>query len=292
MSARSPLAVVVTADDFGIGFKTSEGIIQAHLNGPVTATSLMTITGDHVRASIPLLQNAPNLDVGLHLTLTRCGHLPLVAGKSSGLVDRDGNFHCNGRLWLQAFTGKLQQAAVADEIAAQAELFLKLVGRPPTHVDSHHHAHQLPTIRDALLDVMNRGLLPKVTRKTIESPGMLRKLAGARAKRMAAGFVGKKAGEIFSNHRIWSNDYFIGMLAPRDLHLSSPWAGFLKNLPDSGFVEWIVHPGLSDETLIGRDEYGVQRTKELESLTQSPGADAWQFLKPILTRKSALQRLP
>ena len=55
LNARSPLAVVVTADDFGIGRLTSEGIIQAHLHGPVTATSLMTITADHVLASVPLI---------------------------------------------------------------------------------------------------------------------------------------------------------------------------------------------------------------------------------------------
>src|SRR5438093_12314714 len=83
---RPPFALVVTADDFGIGRKTSEGIIRAHQHGPVTATSLMSITGDHVRSSIPLLADAPNLDVGLHLVLTNCGEKPLVARESSGFV--------------------------------------------------------------------------------------------------------------------------------------------------------------------------------------------------------------
>src|ERR1019366_8996268 len=115
----SSLSLIVTADDFGIGLQTSKGIIQAHLHGPVTATSLMSITGDHVRASIPLLADAPNLDVGLHLVLTRCGEKPVMARQSSGLVDRDGEFFSNGKLWIRAFAGKLNQLAVADEIAAQ-----------------------------------------------------------------------------------------------------------------------------------------------------------------------------
>src|SRR3954451_14933165 len=94
-AAGSPLpasfSLVVTADDFGIGRKTSEGIIKAHLHDPVTATSLMAITGDHVRASVPLLADAPNLDVGLHLVLTNCGEKPLMARESSGLLARDGS---------------------------------------------------------------------------------------------------------------------------------------------------------------------------------------------------------
>src|SRR5476649_2099002 len=105
------LSLIVTADYFGIGKKTSAGIIQAHLHGPVTATSLMSITGDHVRASIPLLAEAPNLDVGLHLVLTHCGEKPLVAGRSSGLVDRQGNFFSNGKLWFKAFFAKLNRNA-------------------------------------------------------------------------------------------------------------------------------------------------------------------------------------
>ena len=39
------LALIVTADDFGLGPATSEGIIRAHLEGPVTATSMMVVTG-------------------------------------------------------------------------------------------------------------------------------------------------------------------------------------------------------------------------------------------------------
>src|SRR5689334_6921389 len=113
-----PFALIVTADDFGIGRKTSEGILKAHLHGPVTAASLMSITGDHVRASVPLLADAPSLDVGLHLVLTNCGEKPLTARESSGLLARGGYFHSNGQLWIKALTGKLHRAGVADEIVA------------------------------------------------------------------------------------------------------------------------------------------------------------------------------
>jgi hypothetical protein len=281
------LAIVVTADDFGIGRRTSEGILQAHLQGPVTATSLMVVTGDHVRASLPLLAEAPNLDVGLHLVLTRCGHAPLVARKSSGLCDDDG-FVTNGRLWIRSMTARLDRNAVTDEIAAQAQLFHKLVGRLPTHVDAHHHAHQLPVIRGALLEVMARGLLPAVTRVTVEAGAMIRFAPGVRAKRRAAHLLGKRAAKLFRRRGVWANDFYFGMLDSASLRRDAPWRHFLQRLPDFGVVEWVVHPGLPDETLRGRDSYSVQRSTELRSLIDPAHALQWQRLRPLLTRKSVL----
>ncbi|MGD0463084.1 MAG: ChbG/HpnK family deacetylase [Tepidisphaeraceae bacterium] len=288
---RIPLALVVTADDFGIGVGTSRGIIRAHRQGPVTATSLMTITGQHVRASVGLLADAPDLDVGLHVVLTDCGHPPLVAGQSSGLVGRDGRFLSNGRLWRKAFSGRLNQAAVAEEIAAQAELFHELLGRRPAFVDGHHHAHQLPIIRDALLGVIRQGLLPPVTRITVEAPKMIWRAPSAGVKRLAAHFLGRCAAPTFRRHGLFTNDFYFGILAPRLLRRDFPWQGFLNQLPDSGVMEWVVHPGMADDTLIGRDDYRAGRVKELESLTHPQGVEAWGHLRQNLTRKSLLQSL-
>jgi predicted glycoside hydrolase/deacetylase ChbG (UPF0249 family) len=286
------LSLIVTADDFGIGKKTSEGIIRAHLHGPVTATSVMTVTGDHVRASVPLLAEAPNLDLGLHLVLTRCGEKPIMARESSGLVDRDGEFFTNGKLWMRAFMGKLDQVGVADEIAAQTEMFHKLVGRAPDYVDGHHHSHQLPIVRDALLDVMAADLLPRVTRATVEAARIKRKVGSVRIKRMAANFLGKRAAKEFSTHWVWTNDSFFGMLSDGDLRRAFPWEKYLKALPDSGVVEWIVHPGLPDETLVDRDDYRAARVDELEALTSDAGVKMWQHLRPNLARKSIIHRTP
>jgi chitin disaccharide deacetylase len=287
----APLSLIVTADDFGIGLKTSEGIVRAHLHGPVTATSVMTITGDHVRASVPLLADAPNLDLGLHLVLTNCGEKPIMARQSSGLVDRNGEFFSNGKLWQRAFMGKLDQVGVADEIAAQTELFHKLIGRAPDYVDGHHHSHQLPTIREALLDVMAADLLPRVTRVTTESPG-IKHVGSIRIKRMAARFLGKQASDRFCKGWVWTNDSFFGMLSAGDLHREFPWAKYLKVLPESGVIEWVVHPGLPDPSLIGRDDYNAQRATELEALTGEAGMKIWDHLRSNLARKSVIHKLP
>ena len=293
MTNENDLVIVVTADDFGIGVPTSHGIIHAHLFGPVTATSLMVVTEDHVKASVPLLVIAPNLDVGLHLVFTKCGHRPLKAGKSSGLTDREGNFLTNGKLWMRAFGGKLNHAAIVEEISAQAELFKQLVGRSATHVDSHHHAHQLPVIRDALVEVIGKGILPRITRTTVEPAEIQKNVSGVKLKRAAANFIGHRAANLFDGNRISHNDYFFGMISSRDMRLQFPWIRSIENLPKTGLVEWIVHPGFPDETLKGRDDYLSERAAELKALTQSPGpADAWQPINSCRTRKSIFLAQP
>jgi predicted glycoside hydrolase/deacetylase ChbG (UPF0249 family) len=285
--ASTQLRLVVTADDFGIGRRTSEGIIDAHLHGPVTATSVMVVTGEHLESSLPLLADAAKLEVGIHLVLTRCGHRPLKAKKSSGLCDEDG-FVTNGRLWLKAFAGRLERSAVVEEIAAQAELFRKLLGRAPAYVDAHHHAHQLPTIRDALVEVIASGLLAPITRKTIEPAQMLRRAVGARRNRRAAHLLGKRAAKKFSQSKIWSNDFYFGMLDAAALRREFPWRHFLDQMPDSGVVEWVVHPGYPDESLSGRDSYCAQRAVELRALTDPAIAHHWEKLRSCLAQKSAL----
>jgi predicted glycoside hydrolase/deacetylase ChbG (UPF0249 family) len=297
-----PLSLIVTADDFGIGLQTSRGILRAHLSGPVTATSLMVVTGDHARASVPLLADAPTLDVGLHLVLTRCGEKPLIARQSSGLVDRDGEFFTNGKLWARAYLGRLDRAGVADEIYAQAALFQKLMGRAPDYVDGHHHSHQLPIVRQALMDVMAGDLLPRVTRTTVEAKCIQQKVSSVRLKRKAAHFLGKTASRDFANigndtgtntgttNGVWTNESFFGMLSPADLKRPFPWDHYLAALPDAGIIEWVVHPGLPDETLKARDDYNAQRVTELEALTHSQQCHQWEKFRSNLGRKSILHK--
>jgi chitin disaccharide deacetylase len=287
---RTRLALVVTADDFGIGVATSRGILDAHRQGPVTATSVMTVTQDHVKASVPLLADVPELETGLHLVFTRCGHPPLVVGKSSGLVDPDNQFISNGRLWMHAYSGMLDRKAIFDEISAQAELFRSLLGRPPAYVDSHHHAHQLPVIRDALLEAMVAGVLPSITRITCESMDTLIFAPGRRLNRGAAQFIGQGSRKFFQQNRIWSNDLYFGMLSEGRFNGEFPWNAELEYLPQNAVVEWIVHPGLPDETLAGRDSYRARRPLELEYLIKQKGPASSPIVRSALSRKSVLAR--
>lgn len=104
--------LVVNGDDFGLSTGVNEGIIEAHTNGVLTSTSLMVLAPAAGEAAEAAAAH-PELSVGLHFTKDR----------DTDLDDSD-------------------QARTAFE--RQLERFRELLGRDPTHVDSHHHVHAAP----------------------------------------------------------------------------------------------------------------------------------------------------
>jgi predicted glycoside hydrolase/deacetylase ChbG (UPF0249 family) len=114
--------LIVNADDLGLSAAVNAGIFEAHERGIVTSTSLMV----HRSAAAEAAQEAvdhPRLAIGLHIDLGQWDY-------------RDGE-------WVAADhrCDQEDEAAVAAECRAQLEAFLELVGRGPTHLDSHQHVH-------------------------------------------------------------------------------------------------------------------------------------------------------
>lgn len=106
--------VIINADDFGASTGINRGITEAHSGGVVTSTSLM-VTGRAVEQAVSMSREHPKLGVGLHWD---------VWGEDEREFDL-GN-----------------RAAVRDELRRQLDEFQRLMGRLPTHVDSHRHAHR------------------------------------------------------------------------------------------------------------------------------------------------------
>jgi predicted glycoside hydrolase/deacetylase ChbG (UPF0249 family) len=101
--------IIVNGDDFGLARGVNEGIIEAHANGILTSASLMVLRPAAGEAAA-LANSHPELSVGLHFEDDRSAELD-----------------------------DAEQAGRA--LLAQLERFRELVGRDPTHVDSHHHVH-------------------------------------------------------------------------------------------------------------------------------------------------------
>ena len=105
--------LIFNADDFGASTGVNRGIIDCHRDGVVTSASLM-VTGRAVDEAIALSAENPGLAVGLHWD---------VWGEDEREFDLSNH------------------KAVRDEFCRQFERFHELLGRPPTHIDSHRHAH-------------------------------------------------------------------------------------------------------------------------------------------------------
>jgi predicted glycoside hydrolase/deacetylase ChbG (UPF0249 family) len=124
--------LIVNGDDFGASRGINRGIIEAHRRGILTSTSLIVTTPWSEEAAL-LSRATPALSVGLHVHLTQQREL------YAGLVDGDG---------------------IRAEIQRQVLRFQELMGRPPSHLDSHHNTHRDPRLLPHFLDLARQYSLP------------------------------------------------------------------------------------------------------------------------------------
>ena len=128
--------VILHVDDMGMSFDSNTGGIEAMTQGVSSSCSVM-MPCPWVPAFVHFLKDHPNIDAGLHLTLTsewknyRWGPL---SGKSKtpGLVDAEGD------LWPDV--ASVLKHATPDEIEAEIRAQLdraRSMGFEPTHMDSH-----------------------------------------------------------------------------------------------------------------------------------------------------------
>jgi predicted glycoside hydrolase/deacetylase ChbG (UPF0249 family) len=115
--------VIVNADDFGQSPGVNRGIITAHEQGIVTSASLMVRWPGAAEAAAYGREH-PELSLGLHLDF--------------------GEWACRDGTWVPVYevVAPDDAAAVAAELDRQFTAFRRLVGRDPTHIDSHQHTHR------------------------------------------------------------------------------------------------------------------------------------------------------
>jgi predicted glycoside hydrolase/deacetylase ChbG (UPF0249 family) len=123
MSAQAGRVLIVNADDFGQSAGINRGVIRGHEQGIVTSASLM-VRWPAAAEAAAYAQARAELSVGLHLDLAEWEF-------------RGGGWHP-----LYEHASVADAGAVANELDEQLRLFRMLVGRDPTHLDSHQHAHR------------------------------------------------------------------------------------------------------------------------------------------------------
>ncbi len=204
--------LIVNGDDFGASLGVNLGILEAHRRGILTSASLM-VNMPGSEAAAQLARAAPELSVGIHVNLTNEGGDPVV-----DLGDAPG---CR------------------DELDRQLARFQDLLGRRPTHVDSHHNVHRRPSLLPLFLDLARRLDLP------------LREHSRAR---YFSSFYGQWAGET---------------------HLEQVSVGTLRRMLcdeiGEGVTELACHPGYVDPEFASA--YCIEREAELRTLC-NPAARA------------------
>jgi len=120
--------LVVNADDLGLCGAVNDGIFAAHAEGIVTSASLMVRQGA-APAAAERAAEFPELAIGLHVDL---GEWNYEEGEWTLVYS-----HCDSD----------DPAAVEAECRAQLERFRALLGRDPTHLDSHQHVHESEPVK-------------------------------------------------------------------------------------------------------------------------------------------------
>ena len=221
------MKLIVNADDFGLSKGINYGIVEAHLNGIVTSTTMM-ITMPEVEHALELSKRAPNLKIGLHLNMTL--GKPLTEAHS--LIKENGRFYKPKENPNQDL---FSEDEIYLEFKAQYDLFCEMVGKRPTHFDSHLYAHQTyPKAEKAIKRLAKEVGLPV---RNIQINGF------------------KKVEFL---------DFFKGN---NGVDLNTVIQERLSEMLNHEFAELMVHPAYVDDFLTNKSSYNLPRATELEILT-------------------------
>lgn len=165
----SPIRLVVNADGFATSPPFSRAILRAHHEGIVTSTSVIGNCADP-GAVKALLEGAPRLGVGVHLTLI--GGLPVCSPAAvRSLVDDQGAFpERPAQLAVAWASARMRADDVEREFDAQVTR-LRDAGLAIDHLSTHHHSGFLPTVGRAVETVARKHGIPGI-RMAVERPSL------------------------------------------------------------------------------------------------------------------------
>ncbi len=157
--------MIVCADDYGLAEDVDAAIRELAAERRLSAVSCMVLfercTSERLAELLPY---RASLDLGLHFCLTR-EDLPLSRGAGSMIHGND--FPAFGELSRKALSRQLKRADIQAQLAAQYELFIGKFNCTPDYIDGHLHVHQLPVIREALVDFVQS--LPPASRPYVRN---------------------------------------------------------------------------------------------------------------------------
>jgi predicted glycoside hydrolase/deacetylase ChbG (UPF0249 family) len=137
--------VVLCVDDFGLNLEVNQAVLNLVDAGVVSATSCMSQAPAWGEGAAHLKgERRSRLDVGLHLNLTE----PFAAAPDAALP--------LGAVIARALVRALNPQWLQRAVCSQLDAFEAVWGDAPDYVDGHQHVHQLPQVRECLLDELDR----------------------------------------------------------------------------------------------------------------------------------------
>jgi predicted glycoside hydrolase/deacetylase ChbG (UPF0249 family) len=256
--------LIVNADDLGLTVGVAQGILDAHLNGIVTSASLMVNMPAAEESVSLVLEKAPELGIGLHINFT-AGAPCSPPEQVPDLISDSGAFRPKLEQVKNLYSVDAGQLEV--ELAAQLCRFEELVGRPPDHLDSHHHITYLNPRTADMVSELARGLGVPIRKAIPDRQTALAtavELGLAPDEAQAAVKVDELLAAVSVRDVVMPDHFIAGFFGQRAT------MGDLLNLlidTQAGVTELMCHPGLVDESLRAISSYADRRADELRILT-------------------------
>ena len=128
--------IILHIDDVGMSWDSNQGAIEAMENGVANSLSIM-MPCPWVPGFVHYMKEHPNVDAGLHLTLTsewKDYRWPPLSGRPAvpGLVDQEGALWRSVELVAQNASPDEVETEIREQVRRAREM-----GFEPTHLDSH-----------------------------------------------------------------------------------------------------------------------------------------------------------
>jgi len=239
--------LIANADDFGFTRDVNDGIIQAHRQGILTATTLMA-TGAAFDHAVALAHLNPGLDVGVHLVLVGSAGFPPTIARLIGEIAR-------GRI------------RIYDELSAQVRKVME-AGIRPSHLDTHKHAHLLPPVLEAVSRLSSEFQIPWV-RRPFDLPLHGGSVPWQRqVVSWSLGLARARFHRVLQRHGCRATDHFAGFQITGHYD-AAELARLIRDLPE-GVTEFMCHPGFcTGELQAAHTRLKESRQRELDALTSA-----------------------
>ena len=233
--------LIVNADDFGFTRDVNQGILQAHQEGILTATTLMA-NGPAFADAVRLAKENPTLDIGCHLVLVGDPPFPPTLAQLVPAV-------------------MLGRIRIYEELSAQVRR-IQDTGLTPTHLDTHKHTHLLPQVLEAVARISQEFGIPWV-RRPFDFPGQPGGV-GWKSRLMQLGSGWSRTA--LARRGCRSTDWFAGFGITGDYDAAT-LAALIRALPE-GSTEFMCHPGVCGADLrAAPTRLKESREAELRALT-------------------------
>jgi len=130
--------LIINADDWGRTSAETDAALFCYKEGRITSVTAMVFMEDSVRAAD--IANDAGIDVGLHLNLSQ-----QFTGEGCAELLQKYHTRIAHYLMRNKYTFLFYNPVLRKQFRyiyqAQLEEFFRLYGRPPSHIDGHHHMH-------------------------------------------------------------------------------------------------------------------------------------------------------